>query len=331
MNAKQTLVLNQNLVKLVHLLQDGQYHDGTSIGKILNITRSGVWKLIKKLEQYQVDFTSVKGKGYQLNESLILLDAEKIHAALGKIPLKIDVLEKVDSTNQYLKLSQAPSEQIHLCLAEMQTKGRGRLNRTWYSPFGKNIYFSMRYPFQKDLSELSGLSLMVALGVAHTLDTIMGHSEKIKLKWPNDVMVQGEKIAGILIEIQAESHGFSQVVIGIGLNVNETDANENNITQPWSSLKKLTGIDYDRNGICAELISKLLSYLQRFSASGLSDFHAEWQERDLLFGKPVELTSGNQAYSGIAQGIDAQGHLLLKLPDGSLKGFSSGDTSLRKQ
>lgn len=331
MKPKHTLVLNQNLVKLVHLLQDGQYHDGTSIGKVLNITRGGVWKLIKKLEQYQVAFTSVKGKGYQLNEPLILLDAEKIRTLLGKIPLNIEVLEKVDSTNQYLKQSQTPIEEVQVCLAEIQTKGRGRLNRSWYSPFGKNIYFSMRYPFQKDLSELSGLSLVVALSVAHTLDTIRESPEKIKLKWPNDVMVQGEKMAGILIEIQAESNGFSQVVIGIGINVNETDANQNNITQPWSSLKKLTGIDYDRNGICAELISQLLSYLQRFSASGFSDFNAEWQERDLLFGKPVELTSGNQAYSGIGQGIDAQGHLVLKMADGSLKGFSSGDTSLKKQ
>ncbi len=331
MKAKTTLVLNQNLVKLLRLLQDGQYHDGTSIGKTLNITRGGVWKLIKKLEQYQVAFTSMKGKGYQLNEPLILLDGEKIQNSLGKIPLKIEVLEKVDSTNQYLKLSQAPIEEVRVCLSEMQTKGRGRLNRSWYSPFGKNIYFSMRYPFQKDLSELSGLSLVVALSVAHTLNTIIGFQEKIKLKWPNDVIVQGEKMAGILIEIQAESNGFSQVVIGIGINVNETDADQNNITQPWSSLKKITGINYDRNGICAELISKLLSYLQRFSVSGLSDFNTEWQERDLLFGKAVELMSGNQPYSGIAQGIDAQGHLVLKLADGSLKGFSSGDTSLRKQ
>ena len=322
--------MNDTLLKLTALLNDGEYHDGTSIGTALQMTRAGVWKLIKKLEQYEIPLTSVKGKGYRLDAPLILLDPQKIKNLLDTEIVDIEVLEKVDSTNQYLKRYLLDNKDIRVCIAEMQSQGRGRLNRQWHSPFGQNIYLSLLYPFQKDISELSGLSLVIALALCHAIETVIGQKEKMGIKWPNDMVVATQKIAGILIEIQAESNGFCQTIIGIGVNVNMREADDDKITQAWSSLQQLSGTYIDRNAVCAELIHQILLYLERFSSFGLSPFITEWQQRDILYKQPVTLISGNQSYSGIGQGIDTHGHLLLKMADGSILSFSSGDTTLKK-
>ncbi len=322
-------MMNDTLLKLTALLNDGEYHDGTSIGTALQMTRAGVWKLIKKLEQYNIPLTSVKGKGYRLDAPLILLDPQKITGLLVNEAVQIEVFEKVEST-QYLKKYMQKNKDIQVCIAEMQSLGRGRLNRQWHSPFGQNIYLSLLYPFQKDISELSGLSLVVGLALCHTIETVIGTKEKIGIKWPNDMVIASQKIAGILIEIQAESNGFCQAIIGIGINVNMQVTDVDKITQAWSSLQQLSGTYVDRNAVCAELIRQILLYLDRFSSSGLNTFIEEWQQRDVLYKQPVTLISGNQEHSGIGHGIDAHGHLCLKMTDGSVQSFSSGDTTLKK-
>ncbi len=322
--------MNDNLLKLTDLLHDGKYHDGTSIGETLQMTRAGVWKLIKKLKHYNLPLSSVKGKGYRLELPFILLDPQKISASLNEKSIPIEVLEKVDSTNLYLKRYWHNNKDIRACIAEMQTQGRGRLNRQWHSPFGQNIYLSLLYPFQKDVSALSGLSLVVSLALCHAIENVVGQKEKIGIKWPNDIIVATQKMAGILTEIQAESNGFCQVIIGIGLNVNMQKKENENITQAWSSLQQLGGTYIDRNILCAEVIRQTLLYLERFYRSGLTPFLTEWQQRDVLSQQPVTLLSGTQNYSGIGYGIDANGHLVLKMQDGSVQSFSSGDTTLKK-
>ena len=318
-----------NLVKISELLSDGQYHDGTSIGKKCGITRAAVWKVIKKFEEYGVEIQSVKGKGYLLEKRLILLDANKIKKNIKKSSPVIDVLEKVGSTNDYLKNDFDRDKAIKVCVAEIQTKGRGRLNRQWHSPFGQNIYFSLRYSFQRDMSELSGLSLITGLAVCNAIESIT-HLDNLVVKWPNDILVDQQKIAGILIDINAESNGFCNAIIGIGINVNMQNALKKEIDQPWSSLQKITGQYIDRNLLCAVLINSLMNFLERFSKSGLSDFISEWKEKDCLFGKSVAVMSGQKKVMGIGAGINAQGHLALKMPDKTEKTFSSGDTTLLK-
>ena len=272
---------NSSLVKISELLSDGQYHDGTSIGKKCGITRAAVWKIIKKFEEYGIEIQSVKGKGYLLKTPLILLDAHKIKKNIKKSSIIIDVLEKVASTNDYLKNHFSQDNKIKICISEMQSKGRGRFNRQWHSPFGQNIYFSCAYSFQKDMSELSGLSLITGLGVCNAIESIT-QLNSLSIKWPNDIVVYQQKIAGILIDIHAESNGFCNAIIGIGINVNMQHAAKKEIDQPWSSLQKITGNYIDRNLLCAALINFLINYLERFSTFGLSDFIDEWKEKDCL-------------------------------------------------
>lgn len=316
--------LNTNLVKIVNALQDGDYHDGTSIGLRLNITRSAIGKSIKKLQAYGVPITAVKGKGYALTEPLILLDKQKIQKKLtAKIAL--DIFETLPSTNDYLK--KLTSNGLAICLSEEQTQGKSRMQRNWYSPFAQNIYFSLRYIFHQGLSELAGLSLVVSLAVLKTLRTY--HPQDITAKWPNDIYFMQQKLAGILIEVTGESHGQSVAIIGIGINANMQKANAA-LMQTWTSLQAITGKYIDRNELVASLINQLLIYLERLNQRGFADFIEEWISADCLMHKKIVMKNFQQEIAGQAIGINQHGQLLLELADGSVRAFSSGDTSVKK-
>lgn len=317
-----------SLYQLTDILNDGQYHDGDSIGAAIGISRSAVWKLIKKLVEYGVEIHSLKGKGYQLKEPLQLLNAEQIAQQL-KQPILIDVLETIASTNDYLKQQRKhPKNQIQACLAETQTAGRGRLNRDWHSPFGKNIYLSCLYPLQKDMSELAGLSLVVGLAVFRVLQTY-ANQHSLGVKWPNDILCDNKKLAGILIDVQAESHGQCMATIGIGVNVNMLQ-DENYITQPWISLRALHQKLIDRNQLSAALLNELLRTLKLFEAHGFHHFLNEWLEHDVLQGQDIALKNVDHVVRGKVVGVNEQAHLMLELSDGTIRAFSSGEVSVVK-
>jgi BirA family biotin operon repressor/biotin-[acetyl-CoA-carboxylase] ligase len=321
--------LNQKLVELVQLLNDGEYHDGTSLGEHLCITRAAVWKMIKKLQGYHIEIRSVKGKGYCLESKLFLLDEKAIKNRLRHKKIHLNILEKTTSTNDILKQSIQDNPQMTACFAETQTSGRGRLNRQWHSPFAENIYFSMLYSFQKDISQLSGLSLMVALAMCHAIEIIYPSCSP-QVKWPNDIMINGCKVAGILIEIEAQSHGFCQVIIGVGVNVNMHKASKKHINQHWISLSQVMGHTLDRNSLAAEMINTLMDYLQRFSDKGMSDFMEEWKKRDCLYHSAISVQCANTAIKGYCLGIDALGHVLLQKDSGDVLSLASGEASILK-
>ena len=318
--------MNNNLVRVIQILNDGEYHDGNTLSKQLKITRAAVWKLIKKLKQYDVLIEAIKGKGYILREPFTLLDADQIQQKLKNEKIQIHIFESLTSTNDYLKTLKRKQD-IIICLAEQQTKGRGRFNRHWHSPFGKNIYLSCLYPFQKDLSELAGLSLVTSLAVLETLKTYAVPS--VFVKWPNDVLVQNKKCSGNLIEVQAETNGVSDAIIGIGMNVNRM-ADEASISQEWTSIQKATGKYIDRNECVVRLIQSLMTYLKRMEQHGFSSFVEEWVRQDLLTNKIITLKNLDQSIQGKVKGVNAQGYLLLQLHDGSERIFSSGEASIVK-
>lgn len=346
---------NQKLVQLTQLLNNSQPHSGSELGAKLHVTRSAIWKMMKKLEGYHIAIQPSQRDGYLLQEPLLLLDPDLIKNQLS-YDVPVTVLESISSTNDYFKLTQpslpdsplppkaslanakkrdivvpiatspSPAE-VRFCLAEEQTKGRGRHHRSWNSPFGKNIYLSCYYPIQKDMSELSGLSLVVGLAVRSMLRSC--YSLNVSLKWPNDILCQGKKIAGILIDVQAESHSISVATIGIGLNVNVTTQEENAPSHfLWTSLREEKKALFDRNTVAAALIQSLTTYVKLFEKHGLSFFKEEWQESDPLIGKNILLHRSHDTVAGVALGINDQGHLLLQLSDQKIQAFSSGDVSL---
>lgn len=323
-----TKKMNVSLIKVVNILSDGEYHDGNTMGAALRMTRSAIWKTIKKLESYDINIDSIKGKGYALLEPLILLEAGKIKKTFASEKIDINIFESIDSTNNYL-ISQCNKSGLKICLAEQQTHGKGRLNRTWYSPFGKNVYLSCLYSFQKDISELAGLSLVTSLAIITTLKSY-GIHQNLFVKWPNDILYENKKLSGGLVEIKAESHGHSHAVIGIGINVNML-SDEHHISQAWTSLRKILGIYIDRNDLCGRLIANLLAYLREFEKQGFSYFVDEWKKTDCLANQMITLKNVNAKIKGKVAGINEQGHLLLQLTNGSIRAFSSGDTSVVKK
>lgn len=317
---------NGNLTQVVNILSDGHYHDGDSIGEQLQITRSAVWKIIKKLENYHVKIDSIKGKGYALAEPLVLLELDKIKTHIAQADLYL--FEVIDSTNQYLK-SFKNIKAPKICIAEKQTQGKGRFNREWHSPFGKNLYFSCVYPFQKDVSALAGLSLLTSLAIVKTLKQF-GINDKLSVKWSNDVMYDNKKLSGNLIELQAETHAACQAIIGIGINVNMLGDADDFISQPWISMQGILQKYIDRNDLCSLLISNLLEFLQQFDANGFSPFVEQWNQLDCLVNKVITLKNVNQHFVGRMLGVNEQGYLLLELSNGEVRTFSSGETTILK-
>jgi len=320
--------ISDKLVQLVDILDDQQYHDGTSIGNSLNITRAAVWKYIKKLIDYDVQIESVKGKGYLLKQPMSLLNAKKIKDCLSDASISVSSFEKITSTNEYLKTQINDFKQISVCLAEMQEQGKGRFNRQWHSPFGKNIYCSVKYPFQKDVSELAGLSLVISLAVSTTIEESINNCLPVFVKWPNDIIIADKKVSGSLVEITAESNGFSTVIVGVGLNVNMMSDHKKQIDCQWTSLQRVTNTHHDRNHSCAILIKNLIKYLKKFEKSGLKIFYDEWTRRDYLLEKRIGLLADSSVVKGKGRGINSQGHLVLVTDDDQKQAFSSGDTTV---
>lgn len=317
--------ISSNLIKIASILSDLEYHDGDSIGKHLNITRSAVWKSIKKLSEYGIQISSVKNKGYQLKEPLLLLDSVKISQEFSNI--NIEVVENIDSTNSYLKRNMdVPKRRI--CIAETQSGGRGRMGNAWHSPFGQNIHMSYVYPFKKDVSELNGLSLVVSIAMLEAIKEL-GIYNDIMLKWPNDGIYDGKKLMGNLIEVQSEAYGESIAIIGLGVNVNMLGCKDDAISQSWTSLQKIFGKSIDRNLLCIALIHSLNFTLEQFAKYGLKEFILKWKELDCLYDKQIQLNNG-EFLSGVAKGINELGNLLLELPSGEIRAFSSGETKIIK-
>lgn len=321
--------INENLIQIVKMLNTGEVQDGTSLGNQLKITRTAVWKMIQKLESYQIEINSMKGKGYALNEPLILLEPRKIKKLLKAKNVQLEIFESITSTNDYLKSIKNNSNKIKVCMAESQSQGRGRFNRDWHSPFGQNIYLSLSYPFQQDISTLAGLSIVVGLSICRSLDELYQLPKATQIKWPNDIIYGDKKLGGSLIEIQAESHANCIVIIGMGINVNAIHDKTKKINQPWTSIRKIKPEYYDRNILCARLIDNLLLDITKFSTQGLMAFMNEWQQRDYLVNKDLVVHSGSEQFYGKGCGINASGCLLLQINETMLQ-LSSGDTSIRK-
>ena len=324
---------NSNLANLVKLLSTDKFIDGNKLGQKLHITRSAVCKAIKKLRSHGVNIISVKGQGYLLSKQLIMYEPLLILQQLNLPPelsqlLDLKIFSSIPSTNDYLK-TLALQNKISICLAEEQTKGRGRFARNWYSPFGQNIYLSIGMNFARDISRLMGASLVVGVAVLNALQEY-GVAEKFAIKWPNDILWQNKKIAGILIDATAEINGNSKLIVGVGVNLNMTTVEENENLKPWTSIQKITGQVIDKNKMAALLISNIVIYIQKFIRSGLGGFMQQWQEFDYLFGKNITIGSGNVTEVGIGQGIDQQGQLVLQLADGTRKAFSYGDATICK-
>ena len=253
------------------------------------------------------------------------LDKEKILSKLSnefKSKVVLEVFDTISSTNDYLlRKEKNKNKDIKICIAEEQTKGRGRRGKSWISPKFKNIYFSLNSYLKKE--DLSGLSIAVALSVSKVLTKINVMS---LIKWPNDLLVGNKKICGILIET-AKVGELTKVVIGIGINVNMEYSEL--IDQEWTSIKLEKKQSVDRNSIITEMINQLCITLNKFEQEEFDYFLNKFTSLDLLKDKEFTLKDKpNETFIG--KGIDNKGLLIAQnLKDQRIVKFSSGEVSLK--
>lgn len=319
-------------LELLTLLTDGRFHSGQALGVALGVTRSAVWKAIQVCTDHGIEIHSVRGKGYRLAQTLDLLRQDQLIKQLDDgaraLLSSLEIHHEIDSTSKQLlrqAASCAPSGTA--CFSESQTAGRGRRGRLWVSPFGANIYFSVLWRFAQGPAALSGLSLAIGVAVLEAVQAL--GIEDCGLKWPNDVLWQGRKLAGVLLDLNGEASGPTAVVVGIGLNVRMPETAAADIDQPWVDLYSLRPAKSPtRTRIAAQLLGGVLATLDEFDRQGLVAFQERWARWDCLAGREVTLQMPTQHITGRALGIDPSGALLLET-EGQVRAYASGEISLR--
>jgi BirA family biotin operon repressor/biotin-[acetyl-CoA-carboxylase] ligase len=314
------------------LLADGRFHSGAALARELGVSRTVVWSLIHELGALGLDVHAVHGKGYRLSAPLEWLDADAIRQGLSATSLRLladlEIHERLDSTNTHLmNRARAGAPAGSVCLAETQTAGKGRLGRSWLSPFGGGIALSLLWRFD-DYAHMAGLSLAVGVAALRALRRL--GVEGVRLKWPNDILWQGRKLGGILLEAAGEAHGGAAVVIGLGLNGRIPAETGQAIDQDWTDLARIAPeISGLRNRLAAELLDGLLRVLADYERVGLAAYLDEWRASHALEGHRVTVTLGERVLRGRVAGVSPEGLLLLDGEDGRRHRVAAGDVRVR--
>ncbi|MEK6593483.1 MAG: biotin--[acetyl-CoA-carboxylase] ligase [Pseudomonadota bacterium] len=316
--------------KVLRRLAAGDFHSGEELARALGVSRASVWHAVRALRENGFDVYSVRGRGYRLAAPVSLLDREAVLRGLGReaAHFTLEILDEAASTNTLLVArAQAGAPGGTAIAAEWQTAGRGRMGREWHAGIGGALTFSLLWRFSQGAGFLSGLSLAVGVAVMRALKTL--GAGDAGLKWPNDVVWRGGKLAGILIEMQGDMLGPSAAVIGIGVNVRVTDAVRSRIDQAVSDLETACGRPLDRNAVLACLLGELRHVLEVFARDGLTPFRDEWQRHHVHQDKTVTLLlPGARREQGVARGVAEDGALLIETRAG-LQRCHSGEVSLR--
>ncbi len=322
---------------LLELLADGRLHSGEGLATALGVSRAAVWKAMARLRSQGIGVEALARRGYRLPEPVELLDSSRMRAHIGPAQAaalrSLELLYEVDSTNSRLLAAPPPPfGRADVCVSELQTAGRGRRGRRWIAPFGASLALSIAWAFRDVVRDIASLSLCVGVAVVRALERVGARG--IRLKWPNDVLFERNKLAGILVELRAEAGGPAHVVIGVGLNVALSPAARREIAASGGRVDVAAAADAcheipSRNRVAGVLIDEVLGVLAEFEESGFAGLHAAWTALDALRGQTVHVTVGASSVVGEACGIDRDGALWVDV-DGVRKKFVAGEVTLRR-
>ncbi|MBB1354247.1 bifunctional biotin--[acetyl-CoA-carboxylase] ligase/biotin operon repressor BirA [Pseudoalteromonas sp. SR45-5] len=321
-----------NKLAILNALNQGGFVSGQALGEKLGISRAAVSKHIKTLQEMGLDIFKVTGKGYCLNSQVGLLNKTQIdqhYKALGANTADVEVHPIIDSTNsELMRRIQAKTtlESGTVIVAEMQQAGRGRRGRVWQSPFGANLYYSYFWRLDDGLQAAMGVSIAVGLAVYDAIKAL--YQVDVELKWPNDIYINKQKLAGVLVELDGQPQGPCQLVIGIGINLQMPESFSQHIDQAWTDLNQHTQ-KLDKNQLVASLTYHLEQRLAQYRQTGLQAMYEQWNSLNAFAGEYVELNTGHRSWRGICEGIDAQGGIRIR-QDGEVKSYYGGEVSLRK-
>lgn len=322
--------LPRALIPVLRRLDDGHFHSGQELAGEFGLSRASVCNLMSLAGDLGVRVHAVRGRGYRLPDAMTWLDVARVSQALAEYApaFVVHIEEGVDSTNSRLMArAQAGAPEGTVVAVEYQLAGRGRRGRPWVAQLGGNLTFSVLWRFDGGLQAMNGLSLAVGLAVARAVKR--STVQPVGLKWPNDILVERRKLAGILIEAQGDMNEAAFAVVGVGLNVRLSPAQRLAIDQPVVDLVEI-GASLDRNALLADCLREMHRAVAQFRTGGFAALRAAWAALDTYAGCAVcvHLADGQQ-FPGVAAGVDDSGAFLLRTPQGELRPFHGGEISLR--
>ncbi len=306
---------------------------GAQLAEQLKISRAAVWARIEELRRLDYNIEAGPHFGYRLVSSPDALHADDLLARLGKTKIigrDIQVFEQTTSTNDVIeKLARDGVKEGVVIFAETQTKGRGRLGRKWISPERKGLWFSVL--LRPDLRPQEATQLTVASATALRRAIQSGTGLKPEIKWPNDILIGGKKVAGILTELSAEVDRVRHIILGIGVDVN-LDAGELpvELRKTATSLKIETGEMISRAQLAVEILRELDFDYARICGGEFPAVADEWESGCVTIGKNVTVHIGDRKIRGRAESLDDDGALLLRTEHGHLERIIGGDVTLEK-
>jgi len=247
----------------------------------------------------------------------------------GGIGREIFFYETVGSTNTVASDLAEKTIEGAVVVADSQQKGRGRLGRKWESPPGVNIYMSIILRPKIEPKEATLITIMAAVACATALRRVTGLH--VTIKWPNDLMVSDKKIGGILSELKTDHGRIIYAVVGIGINVNvDIDTYPADVQEVATSVKNETGMSYSREVVISKILNEIDYWYKILNGMGKGMLLLEWQKLTSTLGREVKVTVGKETFTGLAESIDSEGMLILRLPSGMLKKINSGDLTILK-
>ncbi|MBJ6727553.1 biotin--[acetyl-CoA-carboxylase] ligase [Geomesophilobacter sediminis] len=316
---------------ILGLFREGEgFVSGEELSRHLGVSRTAVWKHMKGLRAQGYHIEAVPAKGYRLVAAPDRLTPRQIMAGLParRIGGSVICLKETESTNAVaFKLAEEGGVEGTVVIADAQSAGKGRLGRVWLSPPGVNLYCSviLRPPISPVAAcQLTFLSVVAVARAVEACTTVTP-----QIKWPNDILVSGKKVAGLLNEMNAETEKVNFVVLGIGVNLNmRADQFGTTLRHPATSLFEAGGVEVNRVQFARTLLAELDRLYEVFLKEGEAPIRSEWLERSRICGRGVKVSCGEREFSGVVEGLDAFGALLVRLSDGKLETVLSGDVSL---
>jgi BirA family transcriptional regulator, biotin operon repressor / biotin---[acetyl-CoA-carboxylase] ligase len=317
--------------RILELLRAGDgFASGEALSRHLGVSRTAVWKHVKGLRAQGYRIEAVPARGYRLVGSPDLITPLDLGAGLDtlRVGSRLVFLKETESTNQVaFRLAEEGAPEGTVVIADAQSAGKGRLGRVWISPPGVNLYCSI--VLRPPISPVAAcqLTFLSVVAVARAIENCTTLAPQIK--WPNDILVSGRKVAGLLNEMNAETEKVNFVVLGIGVNLNMKLAQlGEGVRHPATSLLEESGVEVDRSAFARALLTELDRLYDRFLSEGEGPVRAEWLERSAIRGRQVRVSCGAREFGGVVQGVDAFGALLVQTPDGVLETVLSGDVTL---
>ncbi len=302
---------------------------GEELARRLGCTRAAVWKHVVALRAQGYDIAASRTDGYTLAAAPDRLGPAELAPHLTGGWRDVRWFAETDSTQRVAReLARDGAAEGTIVVAEAQTSGRGRLGRTWHSPAGRNLYCSIVLRPRVVPADVPQVALVLGLAVADALATIPGLAPRIK--WPNDVLLDGRKVAGILTEMDAEVERVHHVIAGIGVNLNATrSAFPPELRAKATSVRLATGRPVDRAELTGRLLASVEARYGRFVGGGFARLAAEWESYSCLTGTEVRVVSPAGEVAGRVLGLDPDGALRLRLPDGALHRIVAGEVTVR--